>query len=406
MQCLARVLALTAEPDRKAGAQVPRAADVSCGVLARPPGGVPAFTRALVGFLLLTSLCACRRSEVEHPRGVDAEETHPGQDLPAPVALHESVLFEGERPQLPWRMALAAERIVVLDPYEIPKVYVVDARSGSLECAFGGSGGGPGEFRFPEAVAAREDGSEVWIGDPGQSRITRVAMDGICSAHDRVLETIPVATPLFRGLVLLDPGRFLTSDISGLGRLLIFDRSGTAMTRLGPPVAMQEVPPTVAGQVRQAVIALNRSTGLVALGGVRTGELEYYRLDGHKRATAAAPRRFQPRFRVGEQRGEPTMVPDPDDRYAYLDLAADDRYLVALFSGRSRREDPLLAAAGRDLHVFDWEGCLIAAYRLDQPISALAIDWRSRVLYGSRWGRDPALVRVVLPPFGRCIPKA
>jgi hypothetical protein len=95
------------------------------------------------------------------------------------------------------------------------------------------------------------------------------------------------------------------------------------------------------------------------------------------------------------------MIPDRDAKNGYVAMAATSDRVIAVFSGRTLGECEIEASAGRDLHVFDWAGNLVAIYRLDTALRAVAVDTETGVVYGSRWATDPAVVHFKLPlPMG------
>ena len=89
-----------------------------------------------------------------------------------PVDLHESALWRRGGVD-PGRLGIAGHRLFVLNPYGAPHIFVLNKLTGALECAFGADGGGPGEFRYPESIAAEGESGRLWIGDPNQPRISR-----------------------------------------------------------------------------------------------------------------------------------------------------------------------------------------------------------------------------------------
>lgn len=67
--------------------------------------------------------------------------------------------------------------------------------------------------------------------------------------------------------------------------------------------------------------------------------------------------------------------------YAYVDVAADNEHIYALFSGRSRGEWSEDAILADTLHVFSWSGDLLRQWRLPRPVHAVTLDVTTRKLY-------------------------
>lgn len=90
-----------------------------------------------------------------------------------------------------------------------------------------------------------------------------------------------------------------------------------------------------------------------------------------------------------------------DTRWSYLDVAADEQHVYALFSGRSTREFGDAAYGANTVHVFSWRGELVRAIVLGEDVYRIALDRDSGVLFGARAMPYPSVVqfgrRVLLP---------
>lgn len=77
----------------------------------------------------------------------------------------------------------------------------------------------------------------------------------------------------------------------------------------------------------------------------------------------------------------------------YMDLAVTDKYVYALYSGRSFKEYQLAAYEGQIIIVYDWAGRIVKTYQLDVPINQFCIDEIKNVIYATANIPDPTIVR-------------
>jgi hypothetical protein len=96
--------------------------------------------------------------------------------------------------------------------------------------------------------------------------------------------------------------------------------------------------------------------------------------------------------------GKSVLVMDSQKiRFGYIHAAATDRLIFALYSGRSRDDSPGKANFGEDIHVFDWSGNLLQAFKLDHDVLTIAIDQKGEILYAIRHYPTVALLAYDLP---------
>jgi hypothetical protein len=81
---------------------------------------------------------------------------------------------------------------------------------------------------------------------------------------------------------------------------------------------------------------------------------------------------------------------------SYMDLAVTDKYVYALYSGRSFKEYKLSCYECETIYVYDWAGKLVNTYRLDVPIVQFCIDEDENMIYAIANIPDPTIVRFKL----------
>lgn len=306
--------------------------------------------------------------------------TRPGPDLDhAPVVtarLQGRTLAAPEELALPTRIRRVGRYLVVLDRYAERKIHLLDARSGAHLASAGRDGDGPTELRVPWSLEPEPDGEGFRVLDVGLARIARYRI-ARSSAGDVVLEvrgTTRLDTPApLTDFILTGDGSVIASGLFPEGRFASFAPDGRHLGQRGaPPESEVDVPPSVLLQAWQGRMRGVADRGRFAIGYRHAGRIGVFDATGRPEREIVGPFDFEPVFAIGAGQRGPAMVARDELRIGYVDLAVSDRYVLGLFSGRTVGGAGPDAAFGRHVHVFDWEGTLVAALELDAD--AIAIE--------------------------------
>jgi len=310
-------------------------------------------------------------------------------DGTAPPVLTGTVLNAPPVLALPKRIAVVGDYLVVIDAASDSALHVFDRHTGRLVRSMGRRGKGPGEFDGAWALSrdARSDGA-VWVYDLPLRRLTLVPL----SARADVWGPARRMLRLSDGAVLTEPQWISPDTILSLGflmdgRVALFDSTGHRTGAMGrPPFSPEAGQPM---QAAQALLAARPDHRRYAIANRYVSRLELLDLARGTIESVAGP--------VPVNTG-PSVV--DLGQFAYVDVAAAATRIVALFSGRDRAEYEGTAGFGNVLHVFDWEGHFLGAYRLDADVLAITLDRGGDVVYALRHDPAPAVVRYRLPPTG------
>lgn len=127
-----------------------------------------------------------------------------------------------------------------------------------------------------------------------------------------------------------------------------------------------------------------------------------YLFDSQRRpiASVAGPEYLRMDFAVGRFRdtGNALFRPAPDTRFGYLDVAANEHIVAALYAGRRFGQYGLEGVhAGEYVDVFDWGGELKGRYRLPCSLRLIAVAPSSRQLFGLTDDSPPRLITATFP---------
>jgi hypothetical protein len=312
------------------------------------------------------------------PRSGEGRRPEPDFDHASVVTarLQGRPLGATEALALPTRMRRVGPYLVVLDRYAERKVHLFDAATGALLASAGRDGDGPAELRVPWSVKPDPEGEGFWVLDVGLARLAHYRIERPASgtavlAPDRTLR-LETPAPL-TDFTLLADGSVLASGFFPEGRFADFAPDGRFRGPLGAlPEADGDVPAGVLLQAWQGRMSDFAGGSRIAIAYRHAGRLGVFDSSGRQVREIAGPFDFAPVFQVGAGERGPAMVAGDDFRLGYVDLAVSDRYLLGLFSGRTVGRAGPDAAFGRHVHVFDWEGRLVAAFELEAD--AIAIE--------------------------------
>jgi hypothetical protein len=299
--------------------------------------------------------------------------------------LESTVINASDALALPTGLALVGDYLVVLDAASDSVLHVVDRRDGRLVRSLGRRGRGPGEFDGPWSLDVAEGAAPaVWVWDVPLRRLTHVPLIPDSDAPLRETRQLRLAD----GVALTEPRWLGTDTIVSPGlaadtRLVLYDSTGQRIGGLGDGMPAD---PTQAFQATQAELALRPELPVFAVASRYVSRIALVSSSGSESVTIEGP------VSVNEDR--PTVALD---HFAFLDVAGTREHVVALFSGRSRDDFGGRAVFGACLQVFDWQGVLKGAYRLDSDLIAIAVDRDESAVYGVRHDPVPAVVRFALP---------
>ena len=368
--------------------------------VARSPGasrtdrGSPAPTSAATTEISTDSTKRLRRS------------TRPSADTEAVVTagsdgtLHARTLYDGLALGVVTALAADSQLIYVGNDEADAPLLIFDAESGKLLGTLGREGDGPGEYRYVSSIqplpgghGSRQRG--LLIFDGTARRLTRFHLldPGTVKIDSPVTATVN-AGGYMTGLAMLPDSSLVGPGLFTSHRLARLQLDGTLIEMLGPtPDNPNGLPVPVLEHVYQSTLAARPDGSRIALADRFMNHIELYGADGTLRRTVNGPIAVAPVFQVAMAGGAPTMASDENLRFGYVGIAAGQRYIYALFSGRRRGDyGPSEATYADQLHVFDWDGNLVRMVKLDRDIANIAVAPDERRLYGIAVGESEALV--------------
>ncbi len=282
--------------------------------------------------------------------------------------------------------------LVVLDRTADTAVHVLDARSGATLGAFGTRGTAPEQFVGVWSVDPASSGDgRTWIFDLTQRRMHGVNIGTWLAQRHRGLSNPPgqtlvtfAADAALTNPTRLSDGTFVSPGFFYGGRLARFDSAGHLLTLTGPePVGDTTVPTPVRQHAYQITFAPDSARKRFVAATWYGGAISILNLAGQSESNIVTPFRFDPQYRDVLREGEHVMLLTPDARNGYIDAAATERYIFALFSGRSQASGRRRAGYAEYVHVFTWGGKLIGVLHLAAEAGSIAVSPDGSMLYAA-----------------------
>ena len=323
----------------------------------------------------------------------------------SPVLVGE-VIATGDYLDQPGEMAVAGERLVVLDR-SAPKVHLFALPGGKRLASFGRNGDGPGEFRSARHVQPAHDRGEVWIYDMGLRRMTRLRLGSEPVPRVQEVVNLDAGGGVFLHPVWLTDTSMVVSGIfprHADGRLLLARRNGGMIRMLGEAPKHPggaAIPTTVLQHAYEGPVSVKPDRSRFAIATRQADRLEIFGAGGERIAQVSGSTGFLPVFEVRQREAGVSMAIGGDLRVGYVDLASTDHRIYALFSGQLAADAGSTSFYGREVHVFDWSGRLLHTLKLDEPAFSMAVDPTGTRLYAIRHDPAPAVVRYEIPPAAR-----
>jgi hypothetical protein len=367
----------------RSGVRTPGRESVGCR---RAPAAV-AVSLALV---LPAGPAACADQSAQRFEG-DAPPAHVAFEhdaLSLPVdTLRGRVVLDSADLVYPRDIEVSERHLFVLERHAPPALRVFETDGWTSVSEAGGRGEGPGEVgRMPRQVLIAPSG-DVWVYDASLRRLTRFySQESGDTPWERDTLVVPLQSeaPLL-SLGWLDEEVMVATGLFRLGQLGLVSVKGSVTEIGGEPPGDPDIWIQFRNQLNEGDIAVHPSRDRFAVGRRHAGRLEIFDREGRLRGSAAAPFPFESPFTLNlHGQGAGGISWGADKRTGYASVAATERGILALFSGRTvERYGSVGHSLGRYIHEFDWSGKLRRVYWLDGPEAPdrIAVDPDSRRIF-------------------------
>lgn len=293
----------------------------------------------------------------------------------------------GDRIRVGYVTSLTAtsDWVLVGDMNLSPHIGAIDRRSFTLVGRYGEDGTMPGQLREPGCITEGRGGeSSIWVFDRKRRAFIELRINNDPRTAVFVGElTWPTLHDDILCAVWSDSQILLHSYKPDY--LTFSDTLGTSQTTL------QVIPPyTEHKDLNPSAFSVSPSGGHLALGYKYAARLDLFDDGGELYATVRGPRETNElQYTIVERAGiaDSHALVAADSDVAYIDVAATDRFVYALFSGCPVGEQGC-RYSGKHVQVFTWDGTFVRELVVDEPLLVIAVSADDSVLYGAYAAED------------------
>lgn len=270
----------------------------------------------------------------------------------------------------------------------------VDTKSHTYKGSFGIKGQGPGEWIHPEKIHFHGM-NNVYCYDVGTSGLKTFNLNNACNQilSSTILkgsfltyDIMPISDSLFAINGYYENSMFRT--VNNKGRII--DRSEAYPYK---DEEEKSIPDDFRSLAYQGTMRANGRQQFVFVTS-QARQIYLYRVtsDGKLIKTGEiidSYAQYKPDYST---KGSYSVAFDSKVPESYKDLIASDKYIYALYSGRTFNDYKLSCNECKLLYVYDWTGKFVRLYKLDVPVTYICLNEQQNKLYAIANIPDPALV--------------
>lgn len=342
--------------------------------------------RSFVMCWLLLSSMGCGQRDIHHVTA-DLDElpsTHATTTLMSSDAIFGRLA----------RIAVAGDRIIVLDRKGDPYFHFLDSRTGALLASRGRRGEGPGEFGRVGSFGVI-DGDSLGIFDEGLQRLSRLSLTSTDWSSATVLPLGGISGGIVLAALPLPNGQWLLKTLSDTVQYQIIDGDGKMARSIAIPLLGTEGIPTndraMASAQSAFCVSPDGAHMAVAYGYAKRMDIVNLSTTVLTPTTGYAPTDAQ-WFQVNSR------LQLNDSTIYYRDCVMTNNEVYALYLGKNTKSDSAASATldAAVIHVFGLDGTARQRIALDQGLTTLAFDSVTGRLIGAQ-ASEGKILAVSLP---------
>ena len=253
-------------------------------------------------------------------------------------------------------------------------------------------GTGPGEFSSAFRLYPSGDGKLLTVCEYGRDAVKTYKMED--AINGRLTHPVRVDSVHVNGEVAVPMGdKYVIPDVRGDMKMFsIQDRQGNEVLRFGDYPGKIDSPHQTDDlylfMLIQNIVAVNPERKVVVGAGRQSDLLCFYQIGENGEATLLNQyHTYDPDVDIKMFENGASMDYNDKTMIAYQSLCPTKSYLFASYIGIKEGERKKKRFSY--LQVFDWEGNFIKGYKLDAPLTDMAIDEENRTVYGLWGGAEP-----------------
>ncbi|WP_162416513.1 BF3164 family lipoprotein [Cyclobacterium roseum] len=274
-------------------------------------------------------------------------------------------------------------------------LHVIDPDSETLIKTTGKDGMGPGEIVAAYQLQKGKSVDECWVYDHTQKLMALFDLESPDALYQKAFRQ-PQNMFLAVDMLWKSDSTLMCQLADGDEKFVLYDTLGNRLSTYGTWSQMLEdrtPPPNVVSSVHQGKTSISPDHKKYVQVGLLRDYIEILDIPSGKIISVRGPEHKIPEFEVDYSAGYPmAQFTDMSRSHYYKDVVAGEKYIYALYFGKSMDAYFQEGETAREIYVFDYTGSLVKTYTLDHALFSLAVDEKNKRFFGISSDKDPNVV--------------
>lgn len=283
---------------------------------------------------------------------------------------------------------------------ELPPIHILDAKSMQYLTPKAKLGFGPGEVSDVSGIDLGHNENTFWVYSAMEKRFSEFAMDDTASLSNNQIKQ---AGDFFMAMAMTwssdstvmcrlvnDPHQFVEFNIDGR-RLANYGKWKDHLIR-------EDMTNYMMSDLHLGSFKGSQTNNIYASAGYYRDRIEILNRKSGNIIVTDGPFNYVPKFKIVTNIGSSgKLIVDIEEPVAYLDIDVSDNYIFGLYSGKTEKQKREESEIANDVYVFDLDGNIKSKLQLNISIRALAVDEKSKKIFGITTDEDPGIAVFDLP---------
>lgn len=343
--------------------------------------------KLVVNILCLVILSSC--SGNKQLRNIEKEFSDVRSLIHKDLAFSEMML--GNVAAMHW----ADSKLIILDNHGEEFFHFIDCEKNKYLGNFGKRGQGPGDFLQPFSMQNYSD-SIIAITDAWKHELIGINLKSLDNDSVEYTDILSKDSLFHLSLIPTKYDTFVSIGFYEKAQFYLLNKRGEITGEYFEYPYKDDlekrVPNRVRGMAYQGVTHSNPSKDKLVYAVTLAPIINFYEIRGNSVELIENITTAYPNYKPEDGNGSFSAAMSRDNKLGYLDVSATDKYVYALYSGRSQGSEGYAAFESNEIFVFDWQGNPVKKYKLDVPVTKICVDTADRVIYAISKRPDPELV--------------
>ena len=296
---------------------------------------------------------------------------------------------------LPERMFHIDTMLYFLDSY-LPFFKIIDLKKFQLK-QFGSKGQGPNEFIMPFLEQHLDDGN-ILVLDINSVKLFEIDFhktyitDSLCVTRILRYDRKEGAGHMLK----MNNNQYIAIGTFEKGMFAIFDDEGNLLRTIyeyPKHPTHDNVENRIKGMAYQGTLTTNPEKNKIVFAASYAAIIDFFDLKNDSLIKIASYHNTYPQYVPKEQGGGFGVALENNNKTGYVRLYGTEKYVYALYSGRTWEEKGAASVECIDLLVFDWEGHPVKHYILNQALLTFCISSDDKTGYGIGYAPESTLFK-------------